>query len=173
MGKLMAVEWVEVADNAVKIGLGSLITILGGWLTLRLTQQHEIKKNESEQRLKEIDKKTERYINFLSASQSLMQKYLYESCDPRSEDYAEYMRLHNIVSITSIPEIRLLAFDTQTKVSQFILIRKPNEDIDIYRNAARNACALLQGMVSDEILQDNVSLQGGNKSHPWWMFWRR
>ncbi|HFU8136072.1 TPA: peptidase M14, partial [Escherichia coli] len=27
----MATEWVDVADNAVKIGLGSLLTILGGW----------------------------------------------------------------------------------------------------------------------------------------------
>ncbi len=25
----MATEWVDVADNAVKIGLGSLLTILG------------------------------------------------------------------------------------------------------------------------------------------------
>ncbi len=169
----MAVEWVEVTDNAVKIGLGSLITILGGWLTLRLTQQHEIKKNESEQRLKEIDKKTERYIDFLSVSQTLMQRYLYESCDPRSEDYAEYMRLHNIVTITSTPEIRLLAFDTQMKVSKFILVRKPNEDIDTYRNAANNAFALFQGRVSDEILQDKASLQGSNKSLPWWLFWQR
>jgi len=169
----MAVEWVEVTDNAVKIGLGSLITILGGWLTLRLTQQHEVKKNEFEQRLKEIDKKIERYIDFLSASQLLIQKYLYISCDPSSEDYTEYLRLHNIVSITSTPEIRLLAFDTQSKVSQFILVRKPNEDIDIYRNAARNAFALFQGIVSDEILQNKASLQGGNKSHPWWLFWRK
>lgn len=169
----MAVEWVEVTDNAVKIGLGSLITILGGWLTLRLTQQHENKKNESEQRLKEVDKKTERYIDFLSASQLLMQRYLYESCDPRSEDYAEYMRLHNIVTITSTPEIRLLAFDTQSKVSQFILIRKPNEDIDLYRNSARDAFALFQGIVSAEILQEKASLRGGKKSRSWWQFWRR
>ncbi len=40
----MATEWVDVADNAVKIGLGSLLTILGGWLTLKLTQKHELKK---------------------------------------------------------------------------------------------------------------------------------
>ncbi|VFR99228.1 Uncharacterised protein [Escherichia coli] len=40
----MATEWVDVADNAVKIGLGSLLTILGGWLTLKLTQKARIKK---------------------------------------------------------------------------------------------------------------------------------
>ncbi|MHD0335600.1 hypothetical protein ACYY4Z_27250 (plasmid) [Escherichia coli] len=40
----MATEWVDVADNAVKIGLGALITIVGGWITLKLTHCHEIRK---------------------------------------------------------------------------------------------------------------------------------
>ena len=39
----MATEWVDVADNAVKIGLGALITIVGGWSTLKLTHRHEIR----------------------------------------------------------------------------------------------------------------------------------
>ncbi|EBY8816410.1 peptidase M14, partial [Salmonella enterica subsp. enterica serovar Heidelberg] len=121
----MATEWVDVADNAVKIGLGALITIVGGWITLKLTHCHEIRKDAIAQRLRDIDKKTDRYIDFLSSSQTLMQKYLYESCDPGSEDYTNYMRLHNIVSLTSSPELRIYAFDTQSKVSQFILLRKP------------------------------------------------
>ena len=40
----MATEWVDVADNAVKIGLGSVLTILGGYLTLKLSQRHELRK---------------------------------------------------------------------------------------------------------------------------------
>lgn len=78
----MALEWVDVADSAVKIGLGALITIVGGWITLKLTHLHEIRKEAVAQRLRDIDKKTDRYIDFLSSSQLLMQKYLYESCDP-------------------------------------------------------------------------------------------
>ncbi|MDM3210564.1 hypothetical protein OGV91_00590 [Citrobacter sp. Cf093] len=39
----MALEWVDVADSAVKIGLGALITIVGGWITLKLTHLHEIR----------------------------------------------------------------------------------------------------------------------------------
>ncbi len=38
----MALEWVDVADSAVKIGQGALITIVGGWITLKLTHLHEI-----------------------------------------------------------------------------------------------------------------------------------
>ncbi|HCP4058693.1 TPA: peptidase M14 [Escherichia coli] len=169
----MATEWVNVADNAVKIGLGALITIVGGWITLKLTHCHEIRKDAIAQRLRDIDKKTDHYIDFLSSSQTLMQKYLYESCDPGSEDYTNYMRLHNIVSLTSSPELRIYAFDTQSKVSQFILLRKPNEPevIDSCRNAARNAVSVLQGAVSAELLQDKAALQ--DKQHAWWAFWRK
>ena len=169
----MALEWVEVADSAVKIGLGALITIVGGWITLKLTHRHEIRKEAVAQRLRDIDKKTDRYIDFLSSSQTLMQKYLYKSCDPGGEDYTDYMRLHNIVSLSSSSELRVYAFDTQAKVSQFILLRKPNELdlIDSYRDAARNSVSMLQGVVSAELLKDKAALQG--KQHAWWAFWRR
>ncbi|NIG16288.1 peptidase M14 [Pantoea sp. Cy-640] len=169
----MAVEWVDVADSAVKIGLGALITIFGGWVTLKLTHRHEIRKEAVAQRLRDIDKKTDRYIDFLSSSQMLMQKYLYGSCDPGGEDYTNYMRLHNIVSLTSSSELRGYAFVTQAKVSQFILLRKPNEIevIDSCRDAARDSVSLLQGVVSVELLQDKAALQG--KPHAWWSIWRR
>lgn len=169
----MALEWVDVADSAVKIGLGALITIVGGWITLNLTHRHEIKKEAVAQGLRDMDKKTDRYIDFLSSSQLLMQKYLYVSCDPHGEDYTDYMRLHNIVSLTSSPELRVCAFDTQYKVSQFILLRKPNEleVIDPCRDAARNAVSVLQGAVSAELLRDKAALQ--DKQHARWAFWRR
>ena len=67
----MATAWVDVADNAVKIGLGSLLTLLGG-VTLKLTQKHELKKEAAVQRLKDKEIKTKRYVEFLVLSQSLM-----------------------------------------------------------------------------------------------------
>ncbi|BCU57720.1 peptidase M14 [Enterobacter kobei] len=167
----MSVEWVDVADSAVKIGLGALITIVGGWITLKLTHRHEIRKEAVAQRLRDIEKKTDRYIDFLSSSQLLMQKYLYDSCNPGSEDYTDYMRLHNVVSLTSTSELRAYAFDTQAKVSQFILLRKPSDIIDSCRDAARNSVSVLQGVVSAELLQDKAALQG--KPHAWWAFWQR
>lgn len=66
----MATAWVDVADNAVKIGLGSLLTILGG--ALKLTQKHELKKEAAVQELKDKEIKTKRYVEFLVLSQSLM-----------------------------------------------------------------------------------------------------
>ncbi len=91
----MATAWVDVADNAVKIGLGSLLTILGGGLTLKLTQKHELKKEAAVQGLKDKEIKTKRYVEFLTLSQSLMQKYLYEQCEANNDDYLAYLRIHN------------------------------------------------------------------------------
>lgn len=97
----MAVEWVEVADSAVKIGLGALITIAGGWITLKLTHRHEIRKEAAAQRLKDKEKKAERYVEFLTLSQSLMQTYLYVQCEASNDDYLAYLRIHNEITITS------------------------------------------------------------------------
>lgn len=169
----MAIGWVDVADNAVKIGLGSVIALMSSYMTLKLTQRHEINKYSADQKTKEIDRKTERYIDFLSGSQSLMQKYLYSSCSAEDDDYINYMRLHNIISITSTPEIRLLAHKTQSKVSEFIIVRKPNEDIDLYRNEARNAVSLLQGIVSDELLREKEKIARQIQPHSWWQSWRK
>ncbi|EKN3394631.1 TPA: peptidase M14 [Yersinia enterocolitica] len=149
----MTIEWVDVADNAVKIGLGSAITCLGGWLILKLTQRHEINKEVVAQRLKEIEKKTERYIEFLSMSQSLMQTYLWTECNGSSEDYLKYMRIHNEISITSNNEIRIAAFNLQSAVSLFIIQNK-NGDIELIdglRNIGREQISLFQSIVSEEL----------------------
>lgn len=143
----------DVADNTVKIGLGSLLTLLGGWLTLKLTQQHEIKKEAVAQHLKDIEKRTERYVDFLSLSQSLMQKYLWASCDGASEDYIKYMRIHNEISITSGEEIRVAAFNLQIAVSYFIIHNK-NGDVemtDILRRKGQDEVAKFQFIVSNEL----------------------
>lgn len=95
----MATEWVDVADNAVKIGLGSALTILGGYLTLKLSQQHELRKEALIQRRKDFEVKVERYVNFLSCSRMMLQKYMMSSLRHDCEDYIEYTRLHETVSL--------------------------------------------------------------------------
>ncbi|MEN4931263.1 peptidase M14 [Erwinia billingiae] len=152
----MASEWVEVADNAVKIGLGSALTILGGYLTLKLTQRHELKKESVALELKETAKKTERYVEFLSLSQSLMQTYLYTQCSADGDDYVRYLRIHNEISVTSNNEIRHAAFETQLAVSQFITFNKGGniELIDAFRDEGRNQVSAFQALANAELSQD-------------------
>lgn len=156
----MATEWVDVADNAVKIGLGSLLTILGGWLTLKLTQKHELKKEAAVQGLKDKEIKTKRYVEFLALSQSLMQKYLYEQCEANNDDYLAYLRIHNEIirihneiTITSGLAIRKAAFKLQFDVSTFIFYNKihDTELINALRDKARNSVSMFQAIVNEEI----------------------
>ena len=149
----MATEWVDVADNAVKIGLGSLLTILGGWLTLNLTQKHELKKEAAVQGLKDKEIKTKRYVEFLALSQSLMQKYLYEQCEANNDDYLAYLRIHNEITITSSLAIRKAAFKLQLDVSTFIFYNKihDTELINALRDEARNSVSIFQAIVNEEI----------------------
>ncbi len=105
----MATEWVDVADNAVKIGLGSALTILGGYLTLKLSQQHELRKEALIQRRKDFEVKAERYVNFLSCSRMMLQKYMMSSLRHDCEDYIEYTRLHETVSLTCAGTVAKLA----------------------------------------------------------------
>lgn len=125
----MATEWVDVADNAVKIGLGSVLTILGGYLTLKLSQRHELRKEALIQRRKDFDVKAGRYIDFLSSSRMMMQKYMISPFRPDGEDYIEYTRLHETVSLMTTNHVmRQLAFDAYLAVSQACLMGTADRD---------------------------------------------
>ncbi|HAS1025735.1 peptidase M14 [Enterobacter hormaechei] len=149
----MATTWIDVADNAVKIGLGSLIALVSSWLTLKISQNHEIKKDALAQLNKDIDEKTKRYVEFLTSSQSLMQKYLFSQCSGGSDDYINYLRLHNELSITSNELIRIHAFQVQLAVSSFILQNKNSEMelITKLRNNGREEATKFQYLAFSEL----------------------
>ncbi|WP_231604179.1 peptidase M14 [Leclercia sp. J807] len=151
----MALTWIDVTDNAVKIGLGSLIALASSWLTLKLSQNHENKKLVLAQINKDIEEKTKKYVDFLTTSQSLMQKYLFSQCDGSSDDYLNYLRLHNEISITSDDLIRNHAFKVQHAVSSFITYNK-NGDIELItklRDNGRNEASKFQYLAFVELEQ--------------------
>ncbi|CAI1908562.1 peptidase M14 [Serratia proteamaculans] len=151
----MAVTWIDVIDNAVKIGLGSLIALLSGWLTLKLTQHHEIKREAKALLTEEMSIKTNRYIEFLTMSHSLMQTYLFTQCSGSSGDYLKYLRIHNEITITSDDEIRLAAFELQSAVSSFIVYNKSGERelVNSLRKLGTDKAAIFQYMAYAELLK--------------------
>ncbi|CZZ31666.1 hypothetical protein [Enterobacter hormaechei] len=161
----MATTWIDVADNAVKIGLGSLIAFVSSWLTLKASQNHEMKKDVLTQINKDIEEKTKRYADFLTVSQSLMQKYLFSQCNGGSEDYLNYLRLHNELSITSNDLIRMHAFKVQLAVSEFILQNK-NTDMELLtklRNNGRDEATQFQYLAFLEL--EELKEKGKTKKH--------
>ncbi|MNB84300.1 hypothetical protein D3C76_852620 [compost metagenome] len=171
----MAVEWVEVADNAVKIGLGSALTILGGYLTIKLSHGHELKKEALVQRRKDFDVKAGRYIDFLSTSRMMMQKYMISPFRPDGEDYIEYTKLHEMVSLMSTNRVmRQLAFDAYLAVSQACLMGTANRDEKApVRAEAEKLVSQFQANANDELRREKAAIEGINKKTSSWKFWRR
>ena len=164
----------EVADNAVKIGLGSALTILGGYLTIKLSHGHELKKEALVQRRKDFDVKAGRYIDFLSTSRMMMQKYMISPFRPDGEDYIEYTKLHEMVSLMSTNRVmRQLAFDAYLAVSQACLMGTANRDEKApVRAEAEKLVSQFQANANDELRREKAAIEGINKKPSSWKFWR-
>lgn len=171
----MATEWVDVADNAVKIGLGSVLTILGGYLTLKLSQRHELRKEALIQRRKDFDVKAGRCIDFLSSSRMMMQKYMTSPFRADGEDYIKYTRLHETVSLMTTNQImRKMAFDAYIAVSEACIMGTANRDEKApVRKAAEDAVSQFQANANDELRREKAAIEGINKKSSFWTFWRQ
>ncbi|EPN5090169.1 hypothetical protein ACT0MM_004567 [Escherichia coli] len=171
----MATEWVDVADNAVKIGLGSALTILGGYLTLKLSQRHELRKEALIQRRKDFEVETERYVNFLSSSRMMLDKYMMSSFRPDGEDYIEYTRQHETVSLTCASNtMRELALDAYYAVSHACTMGTANRDEKApARKKAKEALDKFQGFASEELRREKAAIDVMSDKRTFWSFRRR
>ncbi|EFB7620455.1 TPA: hypothetical protein O2767_004877 [Escherichia coli] len=171
----MATEWVDVADNAVKIGLGSALTILGGYLTLKLSQRYELRKEELIRRRNDFEVKTERYVNFLSSSRMMLQKYTISNFKPDGDDYMELTRQHETLSLTcSNSIIRELAFDAYYAVSHACTMGTANRDEKApARKKAKEALDKFQGFASEELRREKAAIDVMSDKQTFWSFRRR
>lgn len=157
----MATAWVDVVDNAVKIGLGSVLTILGGYLSIKLTQRHDLMKDALAQRRNEYEAKARRYIDFLSSSRMMLQKYMRSPFRADGEDYIEYTRLHETVSLmTTNQTMRKLAFDVYITVSEACIMGTADRDEKApVRAAAENAVSQFQANANDELRCEQAAIE--------------
>lgn len=171
----MATTWVDVADNAVKIGLGSALTILGGYLTLKLSQRHELRKEALIQRRKDFEVKTERYVNFLSNSRMMLQKYMLSDFKPDGDDYMELTRRHETLSLTCTNSIiRELAFDAYYAVSHACTMGTANRDEKApVRKKAKEALDKFQVFANEELRREKAAIDVMSDKSSFCTFWKR
>jgi len=127
----MDLSWVNVADTAIKIGLGSLIASVSGYLILSKNQSYEEQKEKRAQFFKQQEEKKIRYIEFLSQSQGLVQSHLFASCMADTDEYKSYLHTFNEVQIISPDEVRLAAYNLLSAVNEFIVINKNGLEVDL------------------------------------------
>ena len=130
----MDLTWINVADTAVKIGFGAVISAVSGYLVLAKTQNYETRKEEKIHFYKLRDEKKEKYIEFLSQSQELKQSYLNIDCTRDSEDYKKYLRAYNEIQIISNDAIRVAASNLVSAVSDSIFLNKNLQDSSLESN---------------------------------------
>ncbi|WP_298943200.1 hypothetical protein [uncultured Psychromonas sp.] len=122
----MSVNWVDVADTAVKIGLGSLITAVSGYFVLSKTHTHDDKKEARHIFYKQQDERKAKFSEFLAQSQVIVQKYLFSHCSGQESDYTDLLRIYNEVQIISGNEVRVSAFNLMNAVNEIAMFNSPN-----------------------------------------------
>jgi hypothetical protein len=150
----MDITWVNVVDTAVKIGLGSLITAISGYLILGKNQSHDDQKENKNQFFKLQEEKKSKYVAFLSQSQGLVQSHLFTSCTADTGEYKSYLHAFNEVQIISPDEIRLAAHNLLTSVNEFIVINKNGLERDLgkaLREAVDKNLGFFQKMAQVEV----------------------
>jgi hypothetical protein len=150
----MDLTWINVADTAVKIGLGAVISAAAGYFVLIKSQSHEDQKEARAQFYKLQDEKKSKYVELSVQSQALIQRHLYTSCAPESESYKKYLHAFNEVQIISNDDIRLAAFNVVSDVQAFIFLNKNQQEVkllDDMARAAREKVSVFQKVAQDEV----------------------
>lgn len=135
----MDLTWINVVDSAVKIGLGTIISAVSGYVIFVKTKSYEEEKETKARFYLFQDEMKSKYVEFLSQSQELIQSHLFTTSKPDSEGYKGYMRAFNQVQIISNDDIRLAAYNVMFDVSAFIFLRKNDQEIQIIDSMVKSA----------------------------------
>tara|TARA_R110000744_G_scaffold54648_2_gene115923 strand:+ start:1298 stop:1771 length:474 start_codon:yes stop_codon:yes gene_type:complete len=152
----MDYAWVEVADTAIKIGLGAVVAGMSGYVALIKNQSHELEK---EHRLRYFDlqeEKKTKYVEFLTQSQMLIQTHIDTIANLESEAYLTYLRSFNEVQILVGDELRKAAHDVSSSVTVFIVWNKRNPDKTIFdqlKLKAQNKIGYFQKLAQLDVTQ--------------------
>ena len=152
----MEANWISLWDTVVKIGLGSLITAISGYLVLLKNQQHENTKEEKAKFYERQNDRKSKYVAFMSQAQMLVQAYLHTNCSCDTEEYKNYLSIYGELQIIADDQVRLAAYNYHSAVNQFITAHKndmPVQDKKVYRKGVNDTLGLFQKIANEDIVQ--------------------
>lgn len=114
----------EVLDSVVNIDLVAAIAAVSGYYTLRLTHKHETDKDTRLHHRQISERKCLLYVDYLTTSHVLVQKYRDIQCRADEDDYFAYLRLYHELEIVADDPLRVCAFNLLNAVNEFIVFRK-------------------------------------------------
>ncbi|WP_340677531.1 hypothetical protein [Paraglaciecola sp.] len=144
--------WVDVADTAIKIGLGAVIAAVSGYIALKRTQSFEMDKRKEEAFNKQLEERKIAYIEFSTLSSTLIKKYDHASCEPSGDDYIAYLTLHSKIQILACDGIRKCMGEAFNSVTVFILSNTTEYELkDKLRDTAKNSIGVFQMYAQQDI----------------------
>jgi hypothetical protein len=150
----VTLTWIDVADTAIKIGFGTVIAAISGYITLKLTQSFEENKRKEETFNKYLEERKTAYIDFSALSHTLIQKYEHVSCELSADDYIAYITLHSKIQILACDSIRKCMGEAFNSVTVFILSSTTEYALkDRLRSTARNTIGVFQLYAQQDVTQ--------------------
>ena len=156
----MELTWINLADTAIKIGLGALITGISGYLVIRKNHDFETYKIKTELAVKNVEDKKLKFIEFLAQSQSLVQNYMYETYDPKGDDFKSFLRVYNEIQVVSSSMVRHAAYELHIAVYEFIQRNKNHDGTETeiavlkeLKDNVNNKLGIFQGIVNQQITE--------------------
>lgn len=124
-------------------------------------QRENIKREEKIKRDKElVDERKSKYTSFINKALYMNQKYIYDACDPSSQDYIEFTIIHNELQIIAPQSIREFAYKIYSSVNEYILFSKNHqnnliimETCDKLRDESIKKIALFQALTNKDIIK--------------------
>ncbi|WP_409439352.1 hypothetical protein [Psychromonas sp. GE-S-Ul-11] len=153
-------DWVNVADTAVKIGLGALISAISGFCVLKKTQEHEFEKEQWTNFLKRQEVQKAKYVEFTSSSHKLTYDHVNFCSGFETDDYKTFLMLYNEVAIISPKNVQAAAHQLFDCTNQYIGFNKNSnseqrdELILTLRNNANKALIAFQCSANVEVTSE-------------------
>ncbi|PTB32340.1 hypothetical protein [Photobacterium phosphoreum] len=124
-------------------------------------QRENIKREEKIKRDKElVDERKSKYTSFINKALHMNQKYIYDACDPSSQDYIEFTIIHNELQIIAPQSIREFAYKVYSSVNEYILFSKNHQNdliimdtCDKLRHESIKKIALFQAFTNKDIIK--------------------
>jgi len=111
-----------------------MISAVAGFFMLSRNQKHEITKDEALHQRQIAAGKKALYVDFLTTSNVLVQKYRDEQCRADGEDYFSYLKIYHELEIVAETPLRISAFEVLNAVNAFIALPKgEKQDHEFFR----------------------------------------
>ncbi|OBU37440.1 hypothetical protein [Photobacterium phosphoreum] len=124
-------------------------------------QRENIDREEKIKRHKElVDDRKNKYISFVNKAFHMNQKYIYDACNPSSQDYIEFTITYNELQFIAPQRIRKFAYKVYSSVNEYILFSKNHqnnliimETCDKLRAKSIKNIAIFQALTNKDIIK--------------------